>query len=248
MPPLPLFLSPHTCRCRHACIRGYASKVMFFFFFFRFFSDHCRDLFSPHAGSSNPHLSTVPRPSSLASPAAAIASFAGTQVKICLFLFFFFRSFSDQCYRPSLPHTPGPQTPASPPHNPHLHALPIKPRKSPPPPPPRRTQAVTSASPLRHGQVRCHHPVTAATLLRRRPNTAYKPDFDANPPRENLATAPPQRAAQVPPHTSPATACKPTTTPTQPAKTSPRSASPATPTLRTRAPPLRQPAAHEPLR
>src|SRR6266702_4632474 len=62
-----------------ACIRGHASKVMFFFFFFRLFSAQGgRDLFSPHAGSSPPPPSTVPRPSSLASPAAAIASFAGT--------------------------------------------------------------------------------------------------------------------------------------------------------------------------
>src|SRR6266568_3612255 len=68
---------------------------MFFFFFFCFFSDQCcRDLFSPHAGSSNPHLSTVRRPSNLASPAAAIA---GTQVKIC-----FSRSLFDQCYRDPL--------------------------------------------------------------------------------------------------------------------------------------------------
>src|SRR6266702_1729820 len=70
-----------------ACTRRHASKVMFFFFFFHFFSDQCcRDLFSPHAGSSNPHLSTVRHPSNLASPAAAIA---GTQVKICFFCFFF---------------------------------------------------------------------------------------------------------------------------------------------------------------
>src|SRR6266702_5835339 len=73
---------------------------MFFFFFFHFFSDHCRDLFSPHARSSNPHLSTMPRPSSLASPAITIASFVGTQVKICFFSFF--HSFSDQCYRDPL--------------------------------------------------------------------------------------------------------------------------------------------------
>ncbi len=61
-----------------ACIRGHTSKAMFSFSFFHFFSDQCcRDLFSPHAGSSNPHLSTVPHPSSLTSPAATIASFAG---------------------------------------------------------------------------------------------------------------------------------------------------------------------------
>ena len=61
-----------------ACIRGHTSKAMFSFSFFHFFSDQCcRDLFFPHAGSSNPHLSTVPHPSSLTSPAATIASFAG---------------------------------------------------------------------------------------------------------------------------------------------------------------------------
>src|SRR6266702_8591170 len=62
--------------------------------------------------------------------------------------------------RPSFPHTLGPQPPASPPHNPYPHIPPLKPRKSPPPPPPRCTQVVTSTSPLRHAQVRCHHPVT----------------------------------------------------------------------------------------
>src|SRR6266568_2270978 len=81
-------------------------------------------LFTPRAGTSNPHPSTMPHPSSLASPAAAIASFAGTQVKICFFLFFSFCSFSDQYYRDSLSHTPGPQTPASPPHHPHPCAFP----------------------------------------------------------------------------------------------------------------------------
>src|SRR6266702_1670004 len=75
-------------------LRARAERYVFFFFFFRFFSDQCcRDLFSPHAGSSNPHLSTVRRPSSLATPAAAIASFTGTQVKICFFRFFFFVPF-----------------------------------------------------------------------------------------------------------------------------------------------------------
>src|SRR6266702_1171439 len=83
-------LAPTPTAAATACIRRYASKVIFFFSFFLFFSDHCRDLFSPHARSSNPHLSTVPRPSSLASPAAAIASFVGTQVKICFFFFFSF--------------------------------------------------------------------------------------------------------------------------------------------------------------
>src|SRR6266702_7073072 len=58
-----------------ACTRRHASKVMFFFFFFRFFSDHSRDLFSPHPRSSDPHLSTMPRPPNPPSPPTAIASF-----------------------------------------------------------------------------------------------------------------------------------------------------------------------------
>src|SRR6266702_602387 len=63
---------------------------MFFFFFFCFFSDQCcRDLFSLHARSSNPHLSTMPHPSSLTIPATPFASFTGTQVKICFFFLFF---------------------------------------------------------------------------------------------------------------------------------------------------------------
>src|SRR6266571_4317817 len=83
-------LKPCKSRRRHCLIRGHISNICFFSSFFCFFSDQCcRDLFSPHAGSSNPHLSTVPRPSSLASPPAAIASFAGTQVKICFFFLFF---------------------------------------------------------------------------------------------------------------------------------------------------------------
>src|SRR6266702_4624504 len=82
-------------------------------------------LFSPRAGSSNPHPSTMPPPSSLASPAPAIASFPGMQVKIFFFLFFSFRSFSDQYYRDSLSHAPGPQIPASPPHNPHPRSFPF---------------------------------------------------------------------------------------------------------------------------
>src|SRR6266702_14300 len=52
-----------------ACICRHTSKVMFFFFFFLFFSYlFYRDLFSPHARPSHPHLSTVPCPSSLTSP------------------------------------------------------------------------------------------------------------------------------------------------------------------------------------
>src|SRR6266571_3535215 len=44
--------------------------------------------------------------------------------------FFFFRPFSDQCYRDSLYPTPRVLKPTSPPHNPHPRALPLKPCKS----------------------------------------------------------------------------------------------------------------------
>src|SRR6266568_2348642 len=90
-------------------------------------------LFTPCTGFLNPHPSTVPHPSRLASPTTAIASFTGTQVKICFFLFFSFRSFSDQCYRDSLSHAPGPQTPASPPHTPHARVFPQASQVLPPP-------------------------------------------------------------------------------------------------------------------
>src|SRR6266702_4032541 len=183
-------------------------------------------LFTPRAGSSNPHLSTMRRPSSLASPATAIASFAGTQVKICFFLFFSFRSFSDQCYRDSLSHVPGPQTPASPPHNPHPCALPLKPRKSllpplphhmqawlppsspyasPPPLPPRHCVQDPPTMPTRHVQA----------LPWRHPNTEHKappPPTSRNantacrtpPPRRNTNTSnrtPPPRHPQHIPNT-----------------------------------------------
>src|SRR6266702_6026152 len=45
-------------------------------------------------------------------PTTAIASFIGMQVMF--FSFLFFCPFSDQCYRDSLPHMLGPQTPTSP--------------------------------------------------------------------------------------------------------------------------------------
>src|SRR6266702_8466100 len=104
-------------------------------------------------------------------------------MQVMFFSFLFFRPFSDQCYRPSLPHTPGPHTPASPPHNPPLHALPLKPRKS-PLPLPRRTQAVTSASPLCHRQVRCHHPVTVHKTRRDTAPTPSQHGVQARLPRQ----------------------------------------------------------------
>src|SRR6266702_2714385 len=181
-PLLPLSLSPPHPPSPLPALTGTQVKLCFFSSFFRFFSDHWRDLFSPHAGSSNPHLSTVRRPSNLASPAATIA---GTQVKICFFRLFFFRSFFDQCYRdPLYPTRRVLNPPASPPHNPYPHIPPLKPRKS---PPPRRTQVVTSASPLRHAQVRCHHPVTVRKTRR---DTAPTPSGTTQKPHHQPAATP----------------------------------------------------------
>src|SRR6266702_287093 len=73
MPPSHPSLSPHT-HCRHCPICGNTSYV----FFILFLTNFTETLFTPLAGSSNPHLFTMPRPSSLTSPTTAIASFAGT--------------------------------------------------------------------------------------------------------------------------------------------------------------------------
>src|SRR6266702_474971 len=138
--------------------------------------------------------------------------------------------------RPSLPHTLGPQTPTSPPHNPYPHIPPLKPRKS-LPPPPHHMQVVTSTSPFAThkstGTTLSWCARLAVTLLQCCPNTVCKPDFNANLPHKNLATAPPQRGAQVPPqHASPPM------TPTPHAKTPP-------PQHSTQVPP-HHPIAHEP--
>src|SRR6266702_2005257 len=76
-PLLPLSLSPPHPLLPLPALVGTQVKLCFFSSFFHFFSDHWRDLFSPHAGSSNPHLSTMPCPSSLTSLTTAIASFTG---------------------------------------------------------------------------------------------------------------------------------------------------------------------------
>src|SRR6266702_1778200 len=73
----------------------------------------------------------------------------------------------------------------------------------------------------------------AVTLLRCCPNMACKPNFDANPPHENLATAPLQHGVQVRPWCA-----SPTMTPIHHMKTSP-------PQHSTQVPPC-QPIAHEP--
>src|SRR6266702_6070248 len=134
--------------------------------------------------------------------------------------------------RPSLPHTPGPQPPTSPPHNPYPHILPLKPRKSPPPPLPCHMQVVTSTSPLRHAQVHCHHPVTVrkthrdtAPMLSQHGMQAQLQHQPALRKRHHSAT--PMR------HASPAMACKPHHNPNPPHKnltTSTQRSSPTMPT------------------
>src|SRR6266702_3426215 len=95
--------------------------------------------------------------------------------------------------RPSLPHTPGPQSPVSPPHNPHPCASPLKPHKSPPPPLLHRTQAHGRFY-LRHMQVRRHHyPVTARKIRLRRRLVTCKPRRDAIPTRHARPTTMPTR-------------------------------------------------------
>src|SRR6266702_6241626 len=104
--------------------------------------------------------------------------------------------------RPSLPHTPGPQTPASPPHNPYPHVLPLKPCKS-PLPSPCCMQAVTSASPLCHAQVHWHHPVMVRKTCH---DTASMPSqhgmqarLQCQPAPQKPHHMPPQCSVQVPP-------------------------------------------------
>src|SRR6266702_2562107 len=76
-----------------ACLPSHASKVMFFFFFFCFFSDHWRDLFSPHARSSNPHPSTMP---------CHCHCLIHGHISKYMFFLFLFCFFFDQCYRDPL--------------------------------------------------------------------------------------------------------------------------------------------------
>src|SRR6266702_3623648 len=53
-------LKPRKSRRRHCLIRGHASKDMFFFLFFvPFLTNVTETLFTPHAGTSNPRLSTT---------------------------------------------------------------------------------------------------------------------------------------------------------------------------------------------
>src|SRR6266702_4220241 len=149
--------------------------------------------------------------------------------------------------RPFVPHMPGPQTPASPPHNPSPHVPPLKPRES-LPPPHCHVQAVTSTSPLRHAQVCCHHPVTVrkshhdTVPMPSQHGVQVRLQCQPAPQKPCHGTTPTWRAS---PATSP-TRCtralprcaSPTTTPTRHAKTSP-------PQHSAQVPPC-QPIAHEP--
>ncbi len=90
MPPSHPSLSSHT-RCCHCLIRRHTSYVFFFsFLFVPFLTNLTETLFTPCAGSSNPHLSTVHCPSILASPATTIACIHRHAVKISFFFFSFF--------------------------------------------------------------------------------------------------------------------------------------------------------------
>src|SRR6266702_3164301 len=105
-------------------------QVMFIFFV-PFLTNFTETLFTPHTGSSNPCL-CIHNPLHRALPLEPCKSrhhhclIRGHASKDMFFSFLFFRSLSDQCYRDSLSHALGPQTPASPPHNPHPRALPLK--------------------------------------------------------------------------------------------------------------------------
>ena len=100
--------------------------------------------------------------------------------------------------RPSLPHTPGPQTPASPPHNPHPVPRPL-----------------SLASPCRRLCLTARKPVAASIFATCKsaatatPSLCTRSAHDADPPRASPAVAPPQHGTQDPktanpPCTSPA--------------------------------------------
>ncbi len=135
--------------------------------------------------------------------------------------------------RPSLPHTPGPQPPASPPHNPYPHIPPLKPCKSLLPLPPHCLQVMTSASPLCHMQVHCHHPVTVCKTCH---DTALK--LSQHSMQAWLQCQPalwkPCHGATPTWHASPTTVCKPHHNPNLPCEnlaTSTQCSSPAMPTV-----------------
>src|SRR6266702_4056974 len=146
-----------------------------------------------------------------------------------MFFFLFFVPFLTNVTETLFTPHAGTSNPRSPPHNPYPHVPPLKPRKS-PPPSPRRTQAVTSASPLHHAQVRWHHPVTVRKTRRdtastpsqhgvqarlRRQPAPRKPRHGATPMRRASPATALTRRTRAPPRRA-----SPTTTPTRRAKTS----------------------------
>src|SRR6266702_1367386 len=170
-PPLhhALPLKPHKSCCHHCLIHRHISKVMFFsFFFIPFLINVTESLFIPFLWSLNPTLHYIfPTPmlcpSSLASPAAALACICRHASKD-MFFFSFFRFFSDQCYGDPLYPTCWVLKPLP------LHHI------IPPPVPcpsslasPCRHLCLTACKPgclhLCHMQVhRHHHPITACKI------------------------------------------------------------------------------------
>src|SRR6266702_4129234 len=166
-------------------------------------------LFILRPGSSNPPLhhiipTTVLCPSSLASPAAAMACIRGHASKDKFFSSFF-RFFSDQCYRDPLYPTrwvlkPPPLHHIIPTTVPRLSSLAS----------PRRRLCLTAHKPgrlhLRHMQVRRHrHPVTARKIHPRRRLATCKPRRDAIPTWHARPATTPTRHAQAPPWRHPNT-------------------------------------------
>src|SRR6266702_4623487 len=154
---------------------------------------------TPHAGSC---LSTTYYPPPCLAPQASqvpppqLPAFVGTHVRIRLFLFLFFVSFLTNVTETLF--TPGPKAPASPPHNTHPRASPLKPCKS-PPPLPHRTQA-RGLLHLRHMQVHCHrHPVTARKIRPRRRLATCKARRDDIPTWHARPATTPTCRAQAPP-------------------------------------------------
>src|SRR6266581_3868008 len=121
--------------------------------------------------------------------------------------------------RPSLPHTPGPQTPASPPHNPHPVPRPL-----------------SLASPCRRLCLTARKPVAASIFATCKSAATATPSLharsahDADSPRASPAVTPSQHGTQGPP-------CRrPTTRKPRRGATSTRNARPQ----------HRQPAVHKP--
>src|SRR6266702_3664844 len=145
-PPLHHVLPLKPCKsCCHHCRHTNKDMFFLFLFFVPFLTNVTETLFTPHAGSSTPHLSTTlslppyPTPQASQVPTATAASPHASH---------------DLCLPPFATH------------------------KSP----------ATTLS-------RCAR--LTITLLQCHPNMVCKPNFDANPPCENLTMAPPQCSKQV---------------------------------------------------